>query len=112
MNSPCYASWRVGYPLHLHSVVGRGPIHIVRDSTGNAGGLAGFRPRPEGAVTRGRPIPFERGLAKGQLRARIALSSSRFDSRSLHVADPEALAPPAPAAHALLCVTDHRIGGR
>src|SRR6266851_4706184 len=47
-----------------------------------------------------------------QLRAKFALSSSRFDSRSLHVANPEALPPPAPAAHALLCLADHRVSGR
>lgn len=42
MNSPCYASWRVGYPLHLHPVADRRPTHIVRDSTGNACGLQAF----------------------------------------------------------------------
>jgi hypothetical protein len=47
-----------------------------------------------------------------QLRAKFALSSSRLDSRSLHVANSEALPPPAPAAHALLCLADHRVGGR
>jgi hypothetical protein len=47
-----------------------------------------------------------------QLRAKFALSSSHFGSRSLHVANSEALPPPAPAAHALLCIADHRVGGR
>jgi len=45
-----------------------------------------------------------------QLRAKFALSSSPFGSRSLHVTNPEALPPPAPAAHALLRIADH--GGR
>ena len=47
-----------------------------------------------------------------QLRAQFALSSSPFGSCSLHVTNPEALPPPAPAAHALLCLADHRVGGR
>src|SRR5260370_33699721 len=47
-----------------------------------------------------------------QLRAKFALSSSHFGSRSLPVTNPEALPPPAPAAHALLRVADHRVGGR
>ena len=47
------------------------------------------------------------------LRAKFGLSSSPyFGSRSLHVTNPEALPPPAPAAHALLCIADHRVGGR
>src|SRR5258708_15627641 len=48
-----------------------------------------------------------------QLRAKFGLSSSPyFGSRSWHVPKPEALPPPAPAAHALLCIADHRVGGR
>jgi hypothetical protein len=69
-------------------------------------GLTGTGKDPEGAASRGRLIPLRAMARRGvQLRAKFALSSSRLDSRSLHVANSEAQPPPAPPPHMHCCAS-------
>jgi len=57
-------------------------------------------------------LPLQRHVTRVAVTSEFALSSSHFDSRSLHIANPEARPPPAPTAHALLRLAEHRVGGR
>jgi hypothetical protein len=81
------------------------------DSRLAGGGARGTRKNPRGRPLQGSPSLSGQCRMQGQ-RIEFALSSFRFGSSSLHVANPEAVPPPATAAPALLCLAERRVGGR
>jgi hypothetical protein len=83
------------------------------------GAPSSFRPADAATAQLGRLVPEGQPggpsssgdeLGAAQPRPEFGLSSSHFDARPLRVAHSEALPPPSPAAHALLCLTEHRVG--